>query len=117
MGGAEIPNDGSAWAGTWTNLAVTGGGVSLSVLPTTAVVLDLQGTPAAPGRPQLRVMNGASGVQLTVSNLTGSSSAILQASTNLVNWQSLYTNTMPYTFTDAPATSFRSRLYRAQLGP
>jgi hypothetical protein len=42
LGGAEIPNDGSDWAGTWTNLSVTNGGTSLLVQPTTAVVIDLQ---------------------------------------------------------------------------
>ncbi len=42
LGGAEIPNDGSSWAGTWTELPVSGGGVSLAVLPTTAVDIDLR---------------------------------------------------------------------------
>lgn len=42
LGGAEIPNDGSSWSGTWTTLAVSGGAVNLSVLPTTAAIIDLQ---------------------------------------------------------------------------
>jgi hypothetical protein len=42
LGGAEIQNDGSSWAGKWTPLPVSGGGVKLSVLPTTAVIVDLQ---------------------------------------------------------------------------
>jgi hypothetical protein len=46
LGGAEIPNDGSSWAGTWTSLSLTNGGVTLSVLPTTAVIVDLQSSPA-----------------------------------------------------------------------
>jgi hypothetical protein len=50
LGGAEIPNDGAWWAGTWTRIPVSGGGVSLSVLPTTAVIVDLQKN-SPPSRP------------------------------------------------------------------
>ncbi len=42
LGGAELPNDGSSWAGRWTTLPVSDGGVRLSVLPTTAVIVDFQ---------------------------------------------------------------------------
>jgi hypothetical protein len=42
LGGATIPNDGSPWRGTWTPLPVSAGGVRLAVLPTTAVIVDLQ---------------------------------------------------------------------------
>lgn len=42
LGGAEIPNNGFSWTGAWTTLPVSGGGVSLSVQPTTAVIVDLQ---------------------------------------------------------------------------
>jgi hypothetical protein len=42
LGGAEFRNDGSSWAGTWTRLAVSRGGVSLSVPPATAVIIALQ---------------------------------------------------------------------------
>jgi hypothetical protein len=42
LGGATIPNDGSPWRGAWRNLKVSKGGVSLAVMPTTAVVIDLQ---------------------------------------------------------------------------
>jgi hypothetical protein len=45
LGGAEILNDGSAWAGAWTRLPVSGGSVNLAVLPTTAVIIDLRKTP------------------------------------------------------------------------
>ena len=45
LGGAEIPNDGSSWSGNWTRLAVTNGGVNLSVLPTNCVIVDLQNYP------------------------------------------------------------------------
>jgi hypothetical protein len=111
LGGALLPNDGSAWAATWTNLAVSGGAVSLPVLPTTAVVLDLQGHLV----PQLRLGTGP--LQLSVSLPAGSAPAVLQASTNLVNWQGLYTNLAPFTFTDALKASFPARYYRTRVGP
>jgi glucose/arabinose dehydrogenase len=43
-------------------------------------------------------------------------STVVQASTNLVNWSDIYTNTPPFTFSDA-ATGFSERYYRAILGP
>lgn len=47
-------------------------------------------------------------------NISGSGAAVvIQSSTNLVNWTSLYTNAPPFVFTDAvPATS-QCRFYRA----
>jgi uncharacterized delta-60 repeat protein len=44
-------------------------------------------------------------------------STIIQASTNLVNWVPVYTNTPPFTFTDSNASSYPYRFYRAVLGP
>lgn len=41
LGGAEIPHDGSSWSGQWTELPVTRGCTTLTVLPATAVVVDL----------------------------------------------------------------------------
>jgi hypothetical protein len=41
-------------------------------------------------------------------------SMIIQATTNLVNWVSVYTNTAPFTFTDS-CTAFPQRFYRAAL--
>jgi hypothetical protein len=45
---------------------------------------------------------------------------ILQASTNLINWTSILTNTpsvMPLTVTDTNAVNFKHRFYRALVGP
>jgi hypothetical protein len=45
---------------------------------------------------------------------------ILQVSTTLAEWANLWTNTptaMPIIFTDTYSGSFRSRYYRALLGP
>jgi uncharacterized delta-60 repeat protein len=43
-------------------------------------------------------------------------STIIQASTNLINWVPVYTNTPPFTFTDTNASSYPYRFYRAVLG-
>jgi Fibronectin type III domain len=47
----------------------------------------------------------------TVSGTSGSKYAV-QASTNLVNWVPLQTNTSPFSFTDANAHQFSRRYYR-----
>jgi hypothetical protein len=67
--------------------------------------------------PQLQAI-GTNGVfQLNVSMPSPYYSTIIQASTDLVNWANLYTNTPPFTFTDSMATNFPCRYYRALLGP
>ena len=58
---------------------------------------------------------GSSGFYLTV---TGDPvSTIVQASTNLVNWQNIFTNTPPFVFTNFQSTNFPIRFYRALLAP
>lgn len=47
----------------------------------------------------------------TVSGTSGSKYAV-EASTNLVNWVPLQTNTSPFSFTDANAHQFTRRFYR-----
>lgn len=47
----------------------------------------------------------------TVSGTSGSK-YVVQASTNLVNWVSLQTNTSPFSFVDANARQFSRRFYR-----
>jgi len=55
-----------------------------------------------------------SGGQFSV-NVSGDASQqyVVQASTDLVNWVSLQTNTAPFTFTDPNAAAFSQRFYRA----
>jgi hypothetical protein len=42
---------------------------------------------------------------------------VVQASTNLVNWVPMQTNTAPFTFVDANAGKFRQRFYRSVYAP
>ena len=42
---------------------------------------------------------------------------VVQASTNLVNWVSIQTNTAPFTFVDANAGQFSQRFYRSIYNP
>ncbi|HTR41792.1 MAG TPA: protease pro-enzyme activation domain-containing protein [Pseudomonadales bacterium] len=61
------------------------------------------------------IMSGAS-VNGGKFNLTVSAgpATVIQASTNLINWVNIYTNTPPFTFTDT-VTSLPYRFYRAQV--
>ena len=89
LGGAEFPNDGTPWSGTWTNLAVTNGGVALVVQPATAVIIDLQNYPLLSlGSPPLDLPNG---FHLSASAPPGTN-LVVQVSTNLAAWSPVYTN-------------------------
>jgi len=58
----------------------------------------------------------ASGKQFQLS-ITGSAlPTIIQASTNLVNWVPVWTNTPPFTFTDLISSPYPDRFYRAVQG-
>lgn len=60
--------------------------------------------------------NAASGAfQLSVTGASGQS-VIVQASTNLVNWLPVYTNLIPFTFTNLDSTNFPLRFYRTVVG-
>lgn len=115
LGGAEIPNDGTSWAGTWTNLTVANGGVTLAVQPTTGVIIDLQGSQSVainsllltPGSPPV----DASGLHLSVTGPAGSN-VVVQVSTNLANWTPVYTNTGSFQFIDPAVSNAQRRFYR-----
>jgi hypothetical protein len=121
LGGAEIPNDGSAWSGTWTNLAVSGGGINLSVLPTTAVVIDLQGTTAAqpPVIQSAAKISGA--IAFTWSTMVGRSYQV-QCATHLspANWTNIGV-ALPATnitmTTSEPISASSPQFYRIELLP
>ncbi len=59
---------------------------------------------------------GTGSFQLSVSGSPGQF-AVIQASTNLVSWIPVYTNVVPFTFTNQDSTSFPMRFYRAVVGP
>ncbi len=54
--------------------------------------------------------------QFSVNSPTGQN-FIVQASTNMLNWVPLQTNTAPFTFTDTAAPGYLSRFYRVQSAP
>jgi hypothetical protein len=111
LGGAEIPNDGSSWAGTWTPLPVTGGGVSLVVSSLTGVIIDLQNYPQLSlGSPAL----DTNGVHLSAFAPAGSN-VVVQASLNLIQWMPAYTNIGSFTFADPIETNAPCRFYRLMM--
>jgi len=89
-----------------TNLygSVKSSNAVLSVYATTASALD---TP---------VLSGGSQIQFDVTGVSGFNYAV-QASTNLMDWVPLLTNTSPFTFTDTNAPDFPQRFYRSVYLP
>ncbi len=74
-------------------------------------------TSAAPSItwPTLKAPNRTpNGFRFNVEQTSGASYVVL-ASTNLVNWTALYTNTAPFSFTDGDSFNFNHRYYKAVL--
>jgi uncharacterized delta-60 repeat protein len=102
--------------GTWSlfviddsggNIGAISNGWSLNVItasPIAAPPLQFGGFVSTNGTFQLTITGPAT-------------STIIQASTNLVNWVPVYTNTPPFTYTDSNASSHPYRFYRAVPGP
>jgi hypothetical protein len=91
------------------SVTATDGHVSTS----RAATLTVYGTAAA----KLVPATHASGqYALAVAGVTGYK-YVIQASTNLVNWVPMQTNTAPFTFVDANAGKFRQRYYRSVYAP
>jgi hypothetical protein len=67
--------------------------------------------------PQLQPAAAGGAFELTVSMPSPYYSTVIQASTNMLNWVSVYTNTPSFTFTDLTATASPQRFYRTVLGP
>jgi hypothetical protein len=63
--------------------------------------------------PKVMAMASGRNFQVTVTNCT--SEVIIQASTNMLNWVTVCTNTAPYTFTDVACAKFPQRFYRAAV--
>jgi pectate lyase len=107
---------------TLTNLQATNAGtyhvvVTNSAGSATSAQAMLTVSSGSPTPPQLSGVGYADGVfSLTASGDTGRD-GIVQASTNFVDWTSLFTNQMPFTWSDPGASNFNQRFYRVQTGP
>lgn len=62
------------------------------------------------------VVRSGKQMSFTVSGVAGYQ-YVVQATTNMVNWTSVQTNTSPFTYTDTNTTAFNQRFYRAYSLP
>jgi hypothetical protein len=98
-------NQAGAYGVTVTNLAgIASTSATCAVYCTAAAVL--KAPPSFTG----------GGFQFTITGVPGFNYS-LEASTNLVDWVPLSTNTSPFTFADGDATNFRARYYRSVYQP
>ncbi len=102
-------------AGTYSVMVTNAAG---SVTSSNAILTVSSG---APSQPQLSglVYNADGTFSLTIDGDTGPD-YIVQASTNLVDWISIFTNhspAPPFVWTDTGASNFTRQFYRIQLGP
>jgi hypothetical protein len=101
-------------AGTYS---VTVSNAAGSTISSNAVLAVLAGTPFRPQMSDLAFSNGI--FSLTVNGDTGPD-YIVQVSTNLTDWNGIFTNhspTPPFVWSDSGASNFNQRFYRIQLGP
>ena len=101
-------------AGTYSVIVTNLAGSAAS---TNALLIVSITTPARPQVSGLVFSNGT--FSLTV-NGDASHDYIIQASTDLVVWTSIFTNlspTLPFVWNDSGASNFIQRFYRIQLGP
>ena len=108
-----LANVQSANAGVYTVVVTNIAGTVTS----TNAILAVSG--GGSSQPQVSAQTSGNGMfSLTVSGSSGSD-FIVQASTNLVDWASIFTNfsTTPFTWTDSNAANFGVRFYRVQVGP
>ena len=61
-------------------------------------------------------VSGGNQIQFDVAGVSGFNYAV-QASTNMIDWVPLCTNTPPFTFTDTNAAGFQQRFYRSVYLP
>ncbi len=67
--------------------------------------------------PALQALMTNGNFQITVSMPSPYYSTMLQASTNLINWCNISTNTSPFTFTDSASSQFSFRFFRLSPSP
>jgi len=111
-------------------LALTFQASSVGILTNTAIVLSSTMDPnpdddsaavavsvGSVQSPQISSMGMGQNSAFALTIASPQQSTIIQASTNLINWVNVYTGTPPFTFTDPGASNYRTRFYRAVLGP
>jgi hypothetical protein len=62
--------------------------------------------------PPISIASTSGGVNVSV-NGTAASPYVIMASTNLINWVALTTNTAPFVFTDTNSSKYSQRFYQA----
>ena len=75
---------------------------------------------AVPSRPQLSSPGFSNGQFTLTVNGDPDQDYIVQVSTNLTDWTSIFTNhplTLPFSWSDVAASNFSQQFYRIQLGP
>ena len=64
---------------------------------------------------QVSIASTSGGIKISV-NGTAASPYVIMASTNLINWVALATNTSPFVFTDAGSSNYSRRFYQVVPG-
>jgi fibronectin type III domain protein len=120
-GGASHAYTNSVYVGNVTNTTITGlsPNTTYYFAATTYNKLGIESgfsneamlgvlPPTAPAMTQVSQVNGQ--FAFNVSGVTNQ--CVVQASTNMVDWVSIQTNTAPFTFVDPNAGQFQHRFYR-----
>ena len=109
---------------TINNIQTTNAGVySVIVTNTAGLVLStasLAVVTATPANPQLSGSVYTNGTFSLIVNGDAGHDYIIQTSTNLAVWTSIFTNPMPalpFTWSDSGASNYNQQFYRIQLGP
>jgi hypothetical protein len=112
-GGAELATNLSAKSKNAVTSRTLDLGVSFTSLAITENSNDRQAVSTVPPPSSTLTAGGLVNGQFSL-NITGQANyqCVVQASSNLVDWVSIETNTIPFTFTDYNAGQFKQRFYR-----